>query len=112
MMESMKQIQGLAERLAEAAGIVEAGQIEPMEDLIGAWYCTSPTAHYVVMPDGRCNCPDYEYHQDLHGGWCKHRIAAHLVGSAPGLTLRVSVDPALVVGQDSELIPIPTPCWR
>ena len=80
----MTQIKGLASRLAMAGDIVKDGRIEPIEDMEGAYQCTSPSGTYVVMPDGRCNCPDYQYRMELHKGWCKHRIAARLLEEDPG----------------------------
>jgi hypothetical protein len=74
--EELREAQALASRLARAEALAKAGvgTVEPMD---GAYLVTSRdgTKKYVVGPDGRCTCPDWEYRHELHNGRCKHRLA-------------------------------------
>ena len=79
---TIQQIQGLADRLARAKDILQDGRIEPIAG-IGSYFFYSASGNHVVTPDGRCNCPDYQYRFELHKGWCKHRLAAKLLEENP-----------------------------
>ena len=65
------QIEALAERLEKAREIV--GQVSPVLGLDDHYVVSGNGGHYLV--NGHCSCPDARYRQDLHKGWCKHRLA-------------------------------------
>jgi hypothetical protein len=74
----------LADRLARAQALVQAGHVEPSLTGVPLWYVRSqdprqPARFYAVGERRRgpwsCTCPDYERRQD----WCKHALAAAIV---------------------------------
>ena len=76
--KALEQIEALAERLERARGIVEAGMVEPIEGMPGAYIVTNGEGKKYLVHDGRCTCPDYQHRQDIHRGYCKHRLAAYI----------------------------------
>lgn len=87
-MDILKTIEALAARLERAKEIVAKGDIWPIsepgnkngEEAGQRFACHSqsnPEIVYLVDEEG-CTCPDFQ-RQNLHQGWCKHRLAAEIL---------------------------------
>src|SRR4051794_9364249 len=82
-MVTAKTVKGLAERLAKAGALVEAGAVFPVAGLDGyAVVCNGDgTQMYLVRFQAgheHCTCPDYGQRQQTAGLPCKHLLAAEL----------------------------------
>jgi hypothetical protein len=75
-----EEVKGLAERLEKAQEIFSSGRIEAIEGMDAYVVSNSEAKHYLVSPDGRCSCPDYQF--GAPRSWCKHRMAVELLKEA------------------------------
>lgn len=87
-MNILKTIEALSARLEKGKEIVAKGDIWPIsepgnEDGGGAgqrFACRSQSNPEIVylVDEESCSCPDFQ-RQNLHLGWCKHRLAAEIL---------------------------------
>jgi|GEM_PF-1786225 len=82
MVSPVQQIESLYQRLEKARQLVANGKVHPV---IGQ------EAHHVVqaskggfyLVNGTCTCPDAQQRDDVHKGWCKHKLAVEVLKAAP-----------------------------
>lgn len=81
-------IRALALRLAKAEQIVQEDRVTWWEDQ-NCYMVSSPTGRWYSVSGPtvgeECNCPDAQQRQELHKGWCKHRLAVELVRQGFGI---------------------------
>ena len=86
-MVTVMEVRKLAERLAKAEALVEAGAVFPVSGLAGYAVVRNGDGmqmYLVRFEAGRehCTCPDFEHRQGTAGQPCKHIMAAQLAAEA------------------------------
>jgi predicted nucleic acid-binding Zn finger protein len=98
-MVTIKQAQGIAERLAKAEQLVAEGAVLPVAGLSGYAVVRNGdgSSMYLVrfeQSHEHCTCPDFQQRQKAAGLPCKHLLAAQLaLGSNPQSPAPVAADP-------------------
>ncbi len=78
MVTTLRQIEGLSQRLEKAIQIVDDGKVKPVKGMDGNYVveCSSSDGFYLV--NGECTCPDSKQRGEQHDGWCKHNLAVEV----------------------------------
>lgn len=98
-MVTIKQAQGIAERLAKAEALVAEGAVFPISGLSGYAVVRNgngDSMYLVRFESGHehCTCPDFTQRQKAAGLPCKHIMAAQMaLGSNPQPPAPVAADP-------------------
>ena len=72
-------IEGMAQRLEKARKLAEEGKVKKVEG-DESWIVESEEGgRLYLVKNSACTCQDFNLRQDLHKGWCKHRLAVALV---------------------------------
>lgn len=87
-MLTISQTRGIADRLARAQIIADAGAVQPIAGSPGTWVVRNGdgTQHYLVSTEPEresCTCPDYQHHGKPLGLPCKHIMAAQIIDALP-----------------------------
>ena len=81
----IKRIEALYERLQKAKKLVEENKVRKVAGA-EAWVVENGRGEFYLVANDSCTCPDFQNRRDLHGGWCKHRLAVEILkerGDAP-----------------------------
>ncbi len=76
MVSPVKQIEQLNQRLEKARQIVAEGKVNPIIGKDNHYTIEGCDGFYLV--NDTCSCPDAEHRNELHQGWCKHRLSVEL----------------------------------
>lgn len=80
MVSPIAQIRGMQKRLNRAEQLVADNAVHPVLGVEGQYVVHTEHGYHLV--NGSCTCEDAEYRQDIHRGWCKHRLAVELYKEA------------------------------
>ena len=72
-------ITALSVRLERAEKLMAEGKVHPDEYIVNTFRVESSSSngsYYTV--NGKCDCPDAVQREDIHKGWCKHKLAVEL----------------------------------
>jgi hypothetical protein len=69
------QIRALHDRLTRAEELVASNKVHSIIGMDNYYAVESSKGDYYLV-NGSCSCPDSEYRDELHKGWCKHKLAA------------------------------------
>ena len=77
MVSPVTQIESLYKRLEKARQLVTDGRVHPVVGMDGHFVVQGNAGYYLVIcghEQCNCTCPDHQQRQEVHHGWCKHRI--------------------------------------
>ena len=81
---AVEQIRQLTQRLEKAQKLVDQGKVHPILNLDGCYFVESNSRQGSGwMVNGECACEDSQNRQDLHHGYCFHRLAVELFKDNP-----------------------------
>ena len=78
MVSPVTQIESLYKRLEKARALVTDGRVHPVVGMDSHYVVQGNAGYYLVIcghEQCNCTCLDHQQRQDVHHGWCKHRIA-------------------------------------
>jgi len=78
MVSPVTQIESLYKRLEKAREIVAGGKVHPVLNLDNHYAVESSKGDGFYLVNGVCSCPDAQEREDIHKGWCKHKLAVEI----------------------------------
>ena len=78
MVSPIQQIEALTQRLEKARQLVADGKVHPINGMEEHYAVQASTEGFYLVNES-CTCPDAQQRDELHKGWCKHKLAVELV---------------------------------